>query len=155
MATYQIPAPSPMCLKGDVVEQWKEFENAWNDYLIATELNLKLKKNDGAPNPPGVAIVAATLCSVMGAECKRVLNSLPDLTNEDRKNPDRIIEALRQHFVPQRNVLYERFNFNSATQRSSESIDEFVIRLRQMAVVRVWGPEGFINQGPNRYRNLR
>ena len=37
MATYQIPSPQPMAIKGDVVENWQEFEDAWNDYAIATE----------------------------------------------------------------------------------------------------------------------
>jgi hypothetical protein len=122
-----------MSLKGDVVEQWKEFENAWDDYVIATELNSKMVKGNGQPNPAGQAIVAATLCTVMGAECKRVLNNLPDLSAVDRKNPTKIIEALRQHFVPQRNILYERFQFNSATQKATESVDEFYLRLRQLA----------------------
>lgn len=133
MATYQIPAPTPMSLKGDVVENWKEFENTWDDYIIATELNKKLKKDDDSPDEAGMAIVAATLCSVMGAECKKVLNNLPDFTADDRKKPKRIIEVLKTYFIPQRNVLYERFMFNSAIQKPGEVIDEFVLRLRQLA----------------------
>jgi hypothetical protein len=133
MATYQIPPPSPMSLKGDVVEQWKEFENAWDDYLIATELDKKLTLENGDASPQGMAIVAATLSSVMGAECRKVMNNLPNLTADGRKKPDEIIKALNAYFIPQRNILYERFIFNSATQKPSESIDEFVIRLRQLA----------------------
>ena len=133
MATYQIPAPNPMSLVGNVVENWNEFESAWKDYLVATELNKKLTKDDGSVNESGQAIVAATLCSVMGADCKRVLNNLPELTDGDRKKPERIITILKDYFVPQKNVLYERFVFNSATQKSSESIDEFVLRLRKLA----------------------
>lgn len=49
-----------------------------------------------------------------------------------RKKPDRIISELRAHFVPQRNVLFERFKFFSANQKE-ETVDEFVIRLRQLA----------------------
>ena len=69
----------------------------------------------------------------MGAECKRVLNNLPGLTESDRKKPERIMTILKNYFVPQKNVLYERFVFNSAVQKSSESIDEFVLRLRKLA----------------------
>ena len=133
MATYQIPAPSPMSFKGDIVENWKEFETAWADYLVATELDKKLKTADNQPDPAGQTVVAATLCSVIGADCKKVLNNLPDLTAADRRNPDRIIEVLRNYFLPQRNVLYERFMFNSTNQKAGEAIDQFVLRLRQLA----------------------
>ena len=42
MATYQIPAPPPMSIKGDLIENWKDFENSWGYYAIATDLRSKL-----------------------------------------------------------------------------------------------------------------
>ena len=69
-----------MSLKGNVVEIWRKFENAWVDYKTATELNKKMVKDDGTSDPVGVAIVAATLCSMMGADCKGVLNNLAEIT---------------------------------------------------------------------------
>ena len=133
MASYQIPAPSPMSLSGDVVANWKEFEEAWTDYEIATELKGKLKKADGTADSAGEQLVAATLCSILGSEARKVLNSLPAMTIEKRKNPAEILKALKGYFLPKRNVLYERFVFNSATQKTGENIDEFVLRLRQLA----------------------
>ncbi|XP_076051153.1 uncharacterized protein LOC143031338 [Oratosquilla oratoria] len=133
MSTYQIPAPPPMSLKGDVVENWKDFENSWHYFMIATDLRSKLKKDDGTDNPEGMEIVAATLCCVMGPECIKVMNSLPSLSEEDKKKPARIIEELQKQFVPQQNVLYERVLFNSAIQKSNESVDEYVLRLRQLS----------------------
>ena len=58
MATYQIPAPSPMSIKENVAENW-------------TDLRSKLDNDEGKQ------IVAATLCTVMGADCKRIMDSLP------------------------------------------------------------------------------
>lgn len=127
MATYQIPAPSPMSVKGDVAENWKDFENSWEYYVIATDLRSKLDNDEGKE------IVAATLCTVMGADCKRIMNSLPSLSAADKKDPAKIVQELKKHFIPQRNVLYERFVFNSAVQKPGETIDEYVVRLRQMA----------------------
>ena len=127
MATYQIPAPSPMSVKGDVAENWKNFENSWEYYVIATDLRSKLDNDEGKE------IVAATLCTVMGADCKRIMNSLPSLSAADKKDPAKIVQELKKHFIPQRNVLYERFVFNSAVQKPGETIDEYVVRLRQMA----------------------
>ncbi|XP_048586619.1 uncharacterized protein K02A2.6-like [Nematostella vectensis] len=57
MATYQIPAPPPMSLQGDVVENWQDFESSWDYYTIATDLRSKFTF------PPGKEIVAATLCT--------------------------------------------------------------------------------------------
>ena len=127
MATYQIPAPSPVYVKGDVPENWKDFKNSWEYYVIATDLRSKLDNDEGKE------IVAATLCTVMGAICKRILNSLPSLSAEDKKDPSKIVQELKKHFFPQRNVLYERFVFNSAVQKPGETINEYVVRLRQMA----------------------
>jgi len=126
MATYQIPPPNSMDLKGDVVENWKDFESAWNFYCIATELDQKTDTAEGKKQ------VAATLCAVMGMECLKVMKSLPTLSAEDITNPDKILETLRGHFVPQRNVLFERYKFNTTVQLQ-ETIDEYVVRMRQLA----------------------
>ena len=45
-----------------------------------------------------------------------------------------MINALRQHFVPQRNEVFERYVFNTAFQEPGESVDSFVTRLRKLAV---------------------
>jgi len=65
----------------------KDFEAAWDDYLVATQLNEKLVSANKELNFVGMSQVAATLCSVMGSECKKVLVNLPDLPEAQRKNP--------------------------------------------------------------------
>ena len=132
MATYQIPAPSPMVLHGDVAENWKDFESAWKYYALATQLNDKLTKANGDPNPSGILQVAAILCAVMGTDCQKVMKSLPTLSETDKGDANRILEELRGHFVPQRHVLFEHYKFNSSTQKG-ELVDEFVVKLRQLA----------------------
>ena len=123
-----------MSLEGEVAENWEEFERAWNDYYIATGLDKKLKTEEEADDPAGQLVVAAaTLCSAMETECRKILNNLPEVTEETRKNPDPIIKALRTYFLPQRNVLYKCFLFNSAVQKAGETVDQFVLRLRQLA----------------------
>ena len=135
MSLYQIPPPAPMSLKGEVAENWEEFERAWNDYCIATDLDKKLKTEEGADDPAGQLVVAATLCSVMGTECQKILNrpNLPEVTEETRKKPDPLIKALHTYILPQHNVLYARFLFTSSVQKAGETVDQFVLQLRQLA----------------------
>lgn len=114
MATYQVPPPTPMSLQGDVAEHWKGFElasrvttqslpSSLRDTLTKMALQILWGK---------LIHVAATLCTVMGTD-------------------DLILRALHLHFIPQRNVLFERFRFNAATQ-GTDSVDDYIIRLRQL-----------------------
>ena len=37
--TSQFPIPSPMTLKGDLVNNWEFFKQQWSDYEVATGLD--------------------------------------------------------------------------------------------------------------------
>lgn len=93
MTSYQKPVPSLKSFKGDTEENCKEFEESWDHYIIAAHLHSKLKDTAGRK------IVAATLFTIMGAECNKIMNSLPILSKENKKNLNKI---LWKH-----NVLYE------------------------------------------------
>ena len=68
----------------------------------------------------------------MGKECYEVFENLP-LTVDERNDNDSIISKVTEYFEPQRNIIYERYLFNSATQRSEKKIDQFVNELRKLA----------------------
>ena len=122
MAAYQLPPPDPMNCNGDVATNWKVFRDAYQDYAIATELSEKDQ-----------AIQAATLKTVMGKECKQILNRL-GLTATELKQTDTILTKLEVHFTPTRNViLFERYRFHSAEQQPSETVDQFLIHLKHLA----------------------
>ena len=133
MAAYQIPHPAPMSVQGDVAQNWKDFEVEWGHYVVATQLVKKLKKDNGQPDEAGMLQVASTLCSVMGKDCLKIMNSLPTLTEVDRRNPGRIKDELRAHFVPQRHVLFERYKFDTASQQATDTVYTYLVRLRQLA----------------------
>ena len=120
-ATYQIPAPEHVNCNGDVPTNWKIFREAHEDYLIATGLD----KNDKA-------IQVATLKSLIGTECKKILKRL-QLSADEMKEPEIVLGKLEAHFVPERNILYERYIFHNTEQQAHETIDQFVIKLRQLA----------------------
>ena len=49
------------------------------------------------------------------------------------KDPANILGKLEDHFVPTRNILYMRYVFHSTEQQLHETVDQFMIKLRQLA----------------------
>ena len=92
-----------MNVKDDVSTNWKLFRQAWEYYVTATELNKKSKE-----------VQAGALCSVMALECVKVTNSLTALAPEDKSDPEKILNALGNHFMPQKHLLFERVKFGFA-----------------------------------------
>ena len=95
MALYPILPPKPVNCSGDVASNWKVFREAYKDYAVATQLTEK-----------AASVQVATLKSLMGTECKQVLKRL-NLIEEELKTTDTILTKLEEHFVPERNILYE------------------------------------------------
>ena len=78
-------------------------------------------------------VQAGALYSVMGMDSLKVMNSLTTLTASDTKDPEKILSALSDHFMPQKHLLFERIKLGFANQGENESIDQYVVRLRQLA----------------------
>ena len=110
-----------MNCSGNVSQNWSFFSAAFEDYITATELK---DKSD--------LICAAALKSIMGKECREILSRL-EITEEDMKDAEKILDTLGAHFCPKKNILYERFLFHGAEQQSNETIDQFMIRLKQLS----------------------
>ena len=104
MATYQIPSPDQMNCNGDIAINWKTFRESYDDYIVATGLVQKDK-----------IIQVATLKSLMGIECKKILKRL-QLSEDEMKDPKTILDKLQDHFLPVRNILYERYAFHNTDQ---------------------------------------
>ena len=110
-----------MKCSGDLPTNWKMFREAYEDYLVATGLDKKDKK-----------IQVATLKTLMGTECKKILKRL-QLTEVKMEDPQTILDALQDHFVPVRNILYERYISHNTEQQAHETIDQYLIKLRRLA----------------------
>ena len=63
----------------------------------------------------------------------KVMNSLTTLTASDKRDPEKILSALSGHFMPQKHLLFERVKFGFANQAENENIDQYEVRLRQLA----------------------
>jgi transposase InsO family protein len=109
-----------MEVKGDLPTNWQFFKDQWTDYEVATGLDTK----DGK-------IRIASLRTVMGKECLGVFKCL-DISDEDRTDPGKCLQALEDYFEPKRNEIYERYLFYTCDQGPNENVDTWVTRLRQM-----------------------
>ena len=68
----------------------------------------------------------------MGRERLQIFLNL-NLSEEDKKKVDKCIEALENYFKPSRNVVYERYVFNTCVQQNEESVQSYVTRLIKLA----------------------
>ena len=110
-----------MVCKGNLVNNWEFFRQQWEDCQVATGLHKQDSK-----------IRLASLRSVMGKDCLQIFLNL-SISDEDRNNVQTCLAALENYFKPQRNVVYERYVFNSCEQNSGESVDSYIARLRKLA----------------------
>ena len=115
-----LAAPT-MVMSGDLATNWEAFEDGWTNYALATELN---KKDD--------QVIVATLLTVIGPECFKIYKNLL-LSDDERKCPSAILAKLREEFQGKRNIIYDRYIFNSAIQEANEPFDIFFNRLRELS----------------------
>ena len=118
---FQIPAPPQMNCKGDTTVNWKQFKEAYEDYVTVLEIGKKDAK-----------IQVATLKTLMGQDCRKILTGLK-LSEDKMKDPEEILKALEDKFVVKHNCLYDRFNFYEAFQEPHEKVDPYLDRLRHLA----------------------
>ena len=116
---FSLPLPTPMSLKGNLKQNWEFFENSWNYYCSALQLEARASPDS----------IVSTLYTALGRDTLQIAETLPI---PDRKKASDVIEALRTYFVPQVNTVYERYTFFSQTQ-GDDMISSFISRLRKFA----------------------
>lgn len=109
-----------MVCRGDIPNNWEFFKQQWQDYEIATGLDQKSQP-----------IRLATFRSVIGKECLQIFRNLNFGSGEVTISS--ALKALEEYFLPKRNVVYERYVFNSCCQIPDETVDCFINRLRKLA----------------------
>lgn len=115
------PISAPMVCKGNLVANWEFFRQQWEDYEVVTSLDKQSSR-----------IRLASFRSMMGKDCLQTFLNL-NISAEDRNNVEACITTLENYFKPHRNVVYERYVFNSCEQNQGESVDSYITRLRKLA----------------------
>ena len=67
------------------------------------------------------------------AKSARTFSSKFSSSDDELKCHKSILDKVQEHFAPSRNVLHERYLFHTADQQANETVDQYVIRLRQLA----------------------
>ncbi|UYV62865.1 K02A2.6-like [Cordylochernes scorpioides] len=113
--------PSELALHGNVAENWRRFKQRLMLYLEATEKATKPDK-----------LKVAILLNFIGEEALEVFNTF-HLKEDEAENFDLVINKFDDFCEPKKNVIFERFQFFSATQKDGESIDSFITELKGLS----------------------
>lgn len=121
-----VPPPKELSWSEDPAGEWTSFKERFLTYLEA------IGAEDLYSEKRRYAIFKMTL----GERGLYILNSLPGefITIKEA------IKALDGYFLPQKNVNYERYKFFISSQTESETIDEYLTRLRSQAKKCEFGP---------------
>lgn len=110
---------------------FQQFDSSKEDWVSYTE---RLEAHFEANDIPEEAVAKrrAILFSVCGSSTYQLIRNLvaPDPPTE--KTFTELVEVVKRHYNPKRNVTLERYNFNSRLRHKGESVSAYVAELRRL-----------------------
>lgn len=116
-----IKPPKNFAIKAESASEWKQWLKQFEWYAAAIEL----KKRTPVAQ-------AATFMAVAGPEVAAVLETL-SVSDENQSKIDELKKAFNAYYVPQINVTYERYVFNSIHQKQGEPFEDFLLQVKTQA----------------------
>ena len=110
--------PSALIFDGNTYENWRRFKQQYDIYLTDSGSE---KKDD--------SIKIAILLNIAGEDAIEVFNTF-QFPEGDEKKLDKVLEQFERYCNPRKNVVFERYQFWQITQKDSETVDQFVTRLK-------------------------
>jgi hypothetical protein len=107
---------------GNVAETWRKWRNQFKVYFDACELS----KKEGATQ-------CAIFLHAAGPEAMEVAETFQWAEGEDPKDVRQLMAKFETHCEPQKNIVFERYQFWSRGQHDGESVDTWITELRKMA----------------------
>ena len=114
-----LPSFNPKEDPKTLAARWKLWKRSFKLYLVAKGVTRDEQKTALLLNTGGLNLQELYYTLVSGADIRPFTES---------------IELLDNYFAPRLNIPFERHRFRQMEQASSESVDQFVCRLRQKAI---------------------
>ncbi|GBO00870.1 hypothetical protein AVEN_226930-1 [Araneus ventricosus] len=112
--------PRGLNFNGNMADNWRRFKQLFEIYLIASGNEAKSSE-----------VKVAILLNAAGEEAVEVFNTF-NLSAEDRKDFDKVVNHFEKFTTPKRIVVVERFIFNQRCQEEGETFDVFVMDLKKL-----------------------
>lgn len=117
-----IPLPNPLRITSTLSVEWKRFKGQWKNYVKAAKVDKEEKDCQ-----------AAIFLACIGTDAYDIYSTMEFAQEEDRDDPEKLIEAFERHCVGEINEVYERYMFHRRQQEPGETFDTFVGDLRRLA----------------------
>lgn len=115
-----LKVPKSFNVNGNICGEWRRF-------IQNFEIFMKAGEHCDKPDDVKVAI----LLNCIGEDGVELFNTFP-LNEEQRKRYSLVVEEFEKYANPRRNVVIERYTFNSRNQKEHEPFDEFFTELRKL-----------------------
>ena len=116
-----VNAPPVLNLSGEVATSWKLWKEQWENYAIVVQLQDKS------------ALQKAVFLNTIGSEAFRIYKSLEVPTGQNPELLQTLLNMFDEYATQYTNVIYERYVFNTHTQKSDESLDAYIKSLKDLA----------------------
>ncbi|KAJ8970287.1 hypothetical protein NQ317_007601 [Molorchus minor] len=119
----QSRAPEALTFQGNnISNNWRLWKQKYELYLLASGKSSK-----------GDDVKIAILLNLLGDEGIQIYNTFEYEEGEDKTKLAVVLNKFGQYCNPLKNLVYEHFKFFKRDQLPSESIDQFVTALHQLA----------------------
>ena len=114
--------PGPMTFEGNISDNWRQFFQEFELFIISTEMNKKSQK-----------VQTATLLRCMGRQALQIYNTFSFDDDDAKFNLKTVCDKFQAYCEPKKNLFYERHFFNSRMQSADEPFDKFLTDLKSKA----------------------
>lgn len=112
--------PKPLLIEGNLSENFRRFKQSFEIYACANELSSKKPE-----------VQAAILLNLIGEDALDLYNTF-NLSEADSKDFEKILSAFENYMDPRKNVVVQRYRFNSRIQEPSEPFEHFLLDLKKL-----------------------
>ena len=121
MAESTLRRIQPLIFDENIADNFVNFEREWKVYQIAA-LSEKDKK-----------VQEYTLLNLAGPDAILKSESFEYGNNESKEDPDVLIAKFREQYMPTKNIIIDRHNFNPCNQKQSEAFPSYLATIKILA----------------------